>query len=617
MLATNHTPFSRERWIAPETRVILASASVPGVAGMTRRCALACLASLVVLVLGACDKQRSPEVALHEAEARLQADDPAGAERLLREALADAPRDARLRIALARAELAAGNASAAEGSLDRALELGASRDEVAAYLAQALLARGEGQRVLDLVGDVGQWPPPRRLMLALSKAEAALALPSYDQRDLIKSLAEVFRLREAAQAHGAIADLRWVDRRVAELRKGHGAVAAGYEHFACHREQPILQGAPQNALPRGSESVAANRRVLRVGPNQPLHRPSDAARIAQDNDIIEIEAGRYAGDVALWKQNGLLLRGVNGRPHLDSQGRTAQEQGIWVFRGNDIVVENMEFSGARARGRNGSGIRFFGRNLTIRDSYFHHNEDGVLTWSSPQGDILIERCVFAHNGYGDGQSHNVYIGRIRSFTLRFSHSHDSVSGHEVKSRAQFNYITYNRLTDEDDGNSSYLIDLPEGGYGHVLGNILEKGGRSENPNAISFGSERPDAEEGGLWVVNNTFYNRRLDATFVANRSNLPALVVNNVLAGAPVVLRAGPGDDRNNFRSPRAVMIDPAAYDFQPTPDSPLIDAGEDPRTAGEFSLWPEFEYVHPASGRERQRVGALDLGAHEFCGW
>jgi hypothetical protein len=92
----------------------------------------------------------------------------------------------------------------------------------------------------------------------------------------------------------------------------------------------------------------------------------------------------------------------------------------------------------------------------------------VLTWNAPDGDILIERSVFAHNGAGDGQSHNIYIGRIRTFTLRFSHSHDSVSGHGVKSCARINRIEYNRLTDEDDGNSSNLIDLPDGGYGYVV-----------------------------------------------------------------------------------------------------------------------------------------------------
>jgi hypothetical protein len=50
---------------------------------------------------------------------------------------------------------------------------------------------------------------------------------------------------------------------------------------------------------------------------------------------------------------------------------------------------------------------------------------------------------------------------------------------------------------------------------------------------------------------------------------------------------------------------------------DSPLIDLAADPGTAGSESLWPQFEYVHPASGRARQRVAALDVGAYEFCGW
>jgi hypothetical protein len=576
---------------------------------LQRRRALACSAALVAALIGACTGKETPQNLLRQAEAKLAANDPAGAEQLLREALADAPNDAHLRIVLARAELATGNPAAAEGSLDRAMKLGASKEEVAGDLARALLAEGEQQRVIDLVGDVAQWPQPRRLSLALSRAEAALALPAYEARDLTRSFLNVFRLRSTAQADGAIADLPWLDRHLTELRAKNPAVEGGYQHFACEREPPALAVA-EGGTPSG-------RRVLKVGPDQQLRRPSDAARVAQDNDIIEIAADRYVGDVALWSQSGLLLRGVNGRPHLDSQGHTAQEQGIWVFRGNDIVVENIEFSGARSRTRNGSGIRFFGRNLTVRDSYFHHNEDGVLTWTAPDGEVLIERSVFAHNGAGDGFSHNIYIGHVRTFTLRFSYSHDSVRGHEVKSRASINRIEYNRLTDEDNGNSSYLIDLPEGGYGYVLGNVLEKGERTENPNAIAFASELPGAKEGGLWVVNNSFYNRRVDATFVANRSKLPALVVNNVLAGFPAVLLDGPGEDRNNFRQARASLVDPGAYDFRLTADSPLIDAGQDPGAAGSFALWPQFEYVHPAAGRARQRVGTLDAGAYEFCGW
>jgi hypothetical protein len=576
------------------------------------RQALACWASLAALALGACGEKHSPQELLAQAETRLAANDAAGAERLVREALTDTPNDARLHIVLARAELATGHPGAAEGSLERAIMLGAPKEDVAGDLSRVLLAKGDAQGVLDLVGDVDQWPQPRRLLLALSRAEAALALPSYDARELTKSFLNAFRLRSSAQADGAVADLVWFDRHATELRSKQAAVEGGYQHFACEREPAAIAPPPMTA-----GGAPSGRRVLKVGPEQPLRRPSDAARVAQDNDMIEIEAGRYAGDVALWSQNGLLLRGVNGRPHLDSQGRTAQDQGIWVFRGNDIVVENMEFSGARSRARNGSGIRFFGNNLTVRDSYFHDNEDGVLTYTAPEGDVLIERSVFAHNGAGDGQSHNIYIGKVRSFTLRFSHSHDSNAGHEVKSRARINRIEYNRLTDEDDGNSSYVIDIPEGGYAYVVGNVLEKGGRSQNPNAISFAAERRDVSEGGLWVVNNTFYNRFVDATFVANRSKLPMLVLNNVLLGAPVVLRDGPGADRNNSRKPAPGIANAAAYDFRLTADSALIDTAEDPGTAGDMGLWPQFEYVHPAGGRARQHVGALDSGAYEFCGW
>jgi len=580
---------------------------------LTRRRSLYCWAPLagLALLLGGCGEKHTTQELLQQADARLAAGDADGAERLLREALDDAPNDPRLYIGLARADLAAGHAAAAEGSLDRAMQLGAPKEEVVADLARVLVEKGEPQRVIDLVGEVGQWPQPRRLSLALSKGEAELALPGYDPRALTKSFVDVFRLRSTAQADGAVADLAWFDRHAAELRSKQAAVEGGYQHFACTRE------APATSRPGDVGGTPSGRRVLKVGPKEQLQRPSDAARVARDNDIIEIEADRYVGDVALWTQNGLLLRGVNGRPHLDSQGHTAQDQGIWVFRGNDIAVENIEFSGARSRSRNGSGIRFLGRNLTVRDSYFHDNEDGVLTYIAPEGDVLIERSVFVHNGAGDGQSHNIYIGKVRSFTLRFSYSHDSVKGHEVKSRARINRIEYNRLTDEDDGNSSYLIDIPEGGSAYVIGNVLEKGGRADNPNAISFAGENPKAEGGGLWVINNTFYNRLLDATFVANRSKMPVLIVNNVLGGAPAVLIDGKGTDHHNFRRPESALVDAAAYDFQVKADSPLIDAAVDPGSADSAPLWPQFEYVHPASGRARQKVAALDLGAYEFCGW
>jgi Flp pilus assembly protein TadD len=151
---------------------------------LTRRRSLYCWAPLAGLaLLGGCGEKHTTQELLQQADARLAAGDADGAERLLREALDDAPNDPRLYVGLARADLAAGHAAAAEGSLDRAMQLGAPKEEVVADLARVLVEKGEPQRVIDLVGEVGQWPQPRRLSLALSKGEADGRRTGGAQRD--------------------------------------------------------------------------------------------------------------------------------------------------------------------------------------------------------------------------------------------------------------------------------------------------------------------------------------------------------------------------------------------------------------------------------------------------
>ena len=176
--------------------------------------------------------------------------------------MAQTPNDARLHIVLARADLASGHPGAAEGSLQRATALGAPKEEIAGDLSRVLLAKGEPQRVLNLVGDVDAWPQERRLILALSKAEAALALTNYDTRDLTKSFVDAFRLRATAQADGALADLAWFDQYMTELRSKQAAVEGGHQHFACEREPgadapPSTSGAQAARL----QAVAFSRSV--------------------------------------------------------------------------------------------------------------------------------------------------------------------------------------------------------------------------------------------------------------------------------------------------------------------------------------------------------------------
>jgi hypothetical protein len=87
-----------------------------------------------------------------------------------------------------------------------------------------------------------------------------------------------------------------------------------------------------------------------------------------------------------------------------------------VIAGSDTTIENVELSGAKVPDQNGAAIRQEGANLTLRDCYIHDNEDGILTGAGATSEILIERCEFASNGFGDGFSHNMYIGKVKKFT---------------------------------------------------------------------------------------------------------------------------------------------------------------------------------------------------------
>ena len=150
-----------------------------------------------------------------------------------------------------------------------------------------------------------------------------------------------------------------------------------------------------------------------VGPGQSYATPCAAIAAASDGDTIQIDAaGSYNGDVCAWTKNALILRGINGRPHIDAANQNAQGKAIWVISGNDTVVDNIELSGCHVPDANGAGIRQEGVNLTVRHAYFHDNENGILAGDKSGSTIIIESSEFVHNGAGDGKSHNLYINHV-------------------------------------------------------------------------------------------------------------------------------------------------------------------------------------------------------------
>jgi len=355
--------------------------------------------------------------------------------------------------------------------------------------------------------------------------------------------------------------------------------------------------------------------VLRVGAKRELKRPSDAALIARDGDIVEIDAGNYDGDAAVWRQHRLTIRGLGGRAHLRANGAHAEGKAIWVIKGINTTIEGIEFSGAKVPHRNGAGIRLEGVGLTVRDCYFHHNENGILTAANQASDIVIEHSEFAHNGFGDGQSHNIYVANVRSFTLRFSYVHHALVGHNVKSRALRNHITYNRIMDENDGRSSYAVEFPNGGLALVIGNVIQQGPATENPTIVSYGAEGLLHPLNELYFVSNTVVNDRpAGGRFLFVRAGADAArIVNNVFSGRGELL-SGPGDLRNNVTAAKTDFVDPAGFDYRLKTGAAAIGRGIDPGSAYGFELRPTAEYAHKAQKRTRSSSGKFDLGALEY---
>ena len=89
-------------------------------------------------------------------------------------------------------------------------------------------------------------------------------------------------------------------------------------------------------------------RVLKVGNGKPYSLPSQAAADAWDGDTIEIDAGLYLRDAAVWRANNLTIRGVGGRAHLEADGVSDPElKGIWVIRGK---TRQLKILNSRVRG---------------------------------------------------------------------------------------------------------------------------------------------------------------------------------------------------------------------------------------------------------------------------
>ena len=363
--------------------------------------------------------------------------------------------------------------------------------------------------------------------------------------------------------------------------------------------------------------------ILRVGPGKTYSTISAAAAAATAGSVIEVDTGTYNDDVVVWRDDRVVVRGVgSGRAHVhatktinDVSGDDKNNgKGIFLVQADGMRIENVELSGAVVPDDNGAGIRNEGRDLTVCNGYFHDNQNGFL--GNATGTLTFEYSTFAHNGTGDGFTHNVYVDGGDKLIFRYNYSHHANTGHTLKTRAAENYVLYNRIMDEADGTSSYTVDVPNGGLTFLIGNLLQQGPDTDNSAIVAYGAESlSSGRTHALYAVNNTVVNDRGSGTFFQVASGASVLrLVNNLLVGSGTVASGKTADSQGNIQTSSAGLVDQAGFDYHLTSASPARNAGVAPGAAGSFDLTPVFQYQHPAHTEARAAVGTIDVGAYEL---
>ncbi|MCM8594441.1 hypothetical protein [Accumulibacter sp.] len=378
------------------------------------------------------------------------------------------------------------------------------------------------------------------------------------------------------------------------------------------------EGAPGRAG-AGQASSPASGRTLVVGPDREISSIREAARLARDGDTIEILPGEYRRQAIVWAQRRLTIRGLGKRPVLIADGESAEGKALWVVRDSDLVIENLEFRGARVAHGNGAGIRFESGRLRVVRCAFFDNEMGILTGNVPESSLEVEDSEFGEAPrFGTVLHHLLYAGTIAHLSVRGSRFEQGYRGHLLKSRARENLIVYNLLVDGPGGSASYELEFPNGGIAWVIGNIIGQSATTDNPDLISYAAEGQRWPDNLLVLAHNTLVNDRPDGRFLnvwTDRvpSGVEVWAINNLLVGDSVFGFAAqaPGRYDGNRTIRPADLVDRAGARYALPQTSALRGTAGAPGFVRERNLVPTAEFAWPVGTRPLVPGKPLSPGA------
>jgi hypothetical protein len=366
-------------------------------------------------------------------------------------------------------------------------------------------------------------------------------------------------------------------------------------------------------------SAAVRPATMIVGPGEKITTITEAARLAQDGEVIEIRPGNYHGQPAIWAKNEILIRGSGERPVMLADGKSAEGKAIWVVRGGKVRIENIEFRGARVANLNGAGIRFEKGELTIQSCAFFDNEMGILTANFPELSLEIIDSEFADAPRDRSDPHHLlYVGAIGKFVLRGSRFQNGYHGHLVKSRARENHILNNMLVDGAGGKASYELEFPNGGLAYVIGNAIGQSAGTENPTIVSYGAEGRRWPDNALYMAHNTLINDNYSGKFLNVFSekigtDVEVWLLNNLMVGPGDLNKPAQGRFDGNRLIARGELIDFGGIPLRLTSLSPLRGAVRPPGQARSVELMPSAEFRFPVGSRPTHPTSMLAPGAFQ----
>jgi hypothetical protein len=292
-------------------------------------------------------------------------------------------------------------------------------------------------------------------------------------------------------------------------------------------------------------AASAAAETLRVGPDQRFRLPSQALAAAKPGDTIVIAAGVYQNCLSIRVDDLTIVAEPDGAAELT--GPVCAGKGLLVASAQRLTVIGLTFRGAVAAAGNGAGIRAEAGDVTVRRSRFIDNQNGILASTAAPARLTIEDSVFTGNGALIGDcAHGVYAGALALVVIQRSRFEETRICHHVKSRAARTEITDSVIVDGADRQTSYLVDIPNGGDLVLRNSELRKGPRAQNPGAaVVIGAEGVTHPTTILEITGNRFANVMPRGTvFVRNRSGTAATLRGNRLSGQVTALE-GPGTVR------------------------------------------------------------------------